>query len=283
MPILRARACLFLAAALASSQALAATPATDLIAGRRVESLTIRHPADKACVVFENGSRATIDGWHKVIEALPADVCVFAYNRPGYGNSEGVPGARDGATIVAELRRILQQKGVAPPYVLVGHSLGGLYQQLFARAYPQDVAGLVLVDALYPRTIRKPEDFPLLTRAARHLFFSASVNREIDAIHRTGEQMMALPPFDDRVKPVVQLINRPTGATAVGVDFGVTVDTPETWAFVRGLYPQGRKVILDSDHQMQKESPAQVAAAIRDVIALLPGGGTDAGAGPGRP
>lgn len=78
---------------------------------------------------------------------------------------------------------------------------------------------------------------------------------------------MVLPPFDDASKPVVQLINQPTGATAVSVDFGVVIDKPETWAFVRGLYPHGRRIILDSDHQMQRESPVQVLDAIRDVVA----------------
>ena len=256
------------AGTIVSGQALAgATPVTELIGGRKVESVTIRQPAAKACVVFENGLHSTIDGWDKVLDALPANVSAFAYNRPGYGHSDAAASGRDGATIVAELRQMLQQKGLRPPYVLVGHSLGGLYLQLFARQYPQEVAGLVLVDALYPRTVRKPEDFPLLTRAAKRLFFSATVNDEIDAIHRTGEQMMALPAIDDAVKPVVQLINEPKGATAVSVDFGAINDSPQTWTFVRGLYPHGRRIILDSDHQMQRESPVQVVDAIREVVA----------------
>ena len=59
------------------------------------------------------------------------------------------------------------------PAVLVGHSMGGLYMQLFARRYPGELAGVVLVDAVYPGVIRKPEDFPLLTRGAKWLFFRA--------------------------------------------------------------------------------------------------------------
>jgi len=257
------------AAIFASGPAPGATPATELVAGRRIESVAVNNPAAPVCIVFENGSRATLDGWSKVLDALPPDVSLFAYNRPGYGNSDATGTERDGATIVAELRQLLQHKGLRPPYVLVGHSLGGLYMQLFARAHPDEVAGLVLVDALYPRTVRKPEDFPLLTRAAKRLFFSGTVNREIDRIHQTGEEMMALPPFDDRVKPVVQLINQPKGATAIGVDFGVTIGTPETSAFVRSLYPKGRKIILDSDHRMQEQSPVEVSAAIREVIAAV--------------
>lgn len=238
----------------------------DTIAGHRLESVTIIRPDAKSCVVFENGSRATVDSWAKVIAALPPDVSVFAYNRPGYGNSQQADTPRDGRTIIEELRHDLQQKGLKPPYILVGHSLGGLYMQLFARRHPDEVAGLVLVDAVYPRVIKKPENFPLWTRAAKQLFFSRTVNEEINLIHQTGEEVDALPPIDD--KPIVQLFNRPTGTTAVAVDFGVVDDDPKTVAYAKALYPTSKKILVDSDHQMQKQSPVEVANAIKDVIAL---------------
>jgi len=242
----------------------AAVASTGLIAGHRVEAVTVNRPGAPACIVFENGSRATVDGWSKVIDALPPAVSVFAYNRPGYGNSATTATPRDGATIVAELRTALQQQGLKPPYILVGHSLGGLYMQLFARRYPDEVGGLVLVDAVYPGVIKKPEDFPLLTRGAKRLFFSSTVNDEIDAIYRTGEQVAALPAIDD--KPVVQLFNRPKGATAVPVDFGVVNLDPQTAAAVRAMYPHATRIVLDSDHQMQGRHAAEVAATIGALI-----------------
>jgi pimeloyl-ACP methyl ester carboxylesterase len=247
---------------------LAAPVGTQIERGgeHRLETVTIKYPDAKLCVVFENGSRANVDSWTKVITALPPDVSVFAYNRPGYGNSQQTDTPRDGRTIVEELRRDLQQQGLKPPYILVGHSLGGLYMQLFARRHPDEVAGLVLVDAVYPRVIKKPENFPLWTRAAKRVFFSRAVNDEIDLIHQTGEQVDALPSIAD--KPIVQLINRPTDPTAVPVDFGVVDDDPNTVAYVKALYPRSKKIFLDSDHQMQKQSSVEVVNAINDVIAL---------------
>lgn len=237
----------------------------DTFMGRRVETLTVRQPAAKVCVVFENGLRATVDGWRGVIDRLPPEASVFAYNRPGYGQSEKTDTPRDGGTVVEELRQLLRQKGMQPPYILVGHSLGGLYMQLFARRYPGEVAGLVLVDAVYPGAIKKPEDFPLLTRAAKGLFFSNTVNREVDNIHRTGEQVAALATIDD--KPVIQMVNRPTGATAIPVDFGVVDTDPRTAARIRTMYPKATTIFLDSDHQMQQQDPAAVADAIRTLVA----------------
>lgn len=123
----------------------------------------------------------------------------------------------------------------------------------------------MLVDSLYPRVIKKPEDFPFLTRSAKRLFFSSTVNQEIDLIYATGEQVSSFGSIDD--KPIVQLFNRPKSATAIPVDFGVVNHDGQTQAFVRGLYPKAKKIILDSDHQMQSANPKEVVEAIKDIIA----------------
>jgi alpha-beta hydrolase superfamily lysophospholipase len=237
---------------------------TDLIEGTRLESLVIRQPASKAVVVFENGSRVTLDKWDKVIEAVSPEATVFAYNRSGYGKSEATDATRDGDTIVEQLREILKRKGLQPPYILVGHSLGGLYVQLFARRHPEEVQGIVLVDALFPRVVKKTEDFPWATQVAKKIVFSSVVSQEIDNIYDTGEAVLAAPGIDD--KPMVVLINKPTSATALPVDFGAIDNTQENVAFVRKLYPKAKKIVVDSDHQMQTANPEVIAAAIKDMI-----------------
>lgn len=256
---------LILAAACAAA---AAQPVRDTIDGRQVESLTIRQPAPSLVVVFEAGARATIDAWGRVPQALARDATVFAYNRPGYGNSATAATPRDGRTVVEELRRLLRAKGLQPPYVLVGHSLGGLYMQLFARAYPDEVGGLVLVDALYPRQVRRSADFPWTTRLAGRLLLSRTVWREIDAIDETGEAVLALAGIDD--KPIVRLVNRPTARPGelapVAVDFGAFRTDRESAELVRKLYPNARLVTVDSSHQMPLTSPDVVIDAVRDVL-----------------
>ena len=237
----------------------------DTVEGHKLETLTIRNPAAKATVVFENGSRATLAGWDKVLDGVKGSATVFAYNRPGYANSEATSAPRDGATIVEQLRATLKRKGLQPPYVLVGHSLGGLYMQLFARRYPEEVQGLVLVDALYPRVVKKPQEFPLYSRAGKWLFFSRTVADEIDHIWETGEMVAALPRIDD--KPIIRLVNKPVSSTAIAVDFGAFNFDDDTRAFVKGLYPKAKTVVADASHQMQVTHPEIVAAAIRDIVA----------------
>lgn len=261
------RAGAFAALALALFTAQAAPLASvDVVQGRQVESLVAGAPQRGPVIVFENGARMTLDTWTAVAEAMSRDVTVFAHNRAGYGRSEAADGPRSGEAVVTELRALLAAKGLKPPYVLVGHSLGGLYMQWFARRYPQEVQSLVLVDSLYPRIIKKPEDFPWYARLGKRWLMPRAVSDEVDQIHATGEAMLALPAFDD--SRVVQLFNVPTDKTAIAVDFGVNNDDPATIAFVKGLYPRSRKHIVDSDHQIQTDKPELVVAAIREALTL---------------
>jgi pimeloyl-ACP methyl ester carboxylesterase len=245
-----------------------ASPATDVVQGRRVASRLAGPPAGTPVVVFENGARMTLETWARVIDGLGPEVTVLARNRAGYGGSEPADGPRTGEAIVEELRALLAAKGLKPPYVLVGHSLGGLYMQWFARRYPQEVHALVLVDALYPRVIKRPEDFPWYARLGKRWLLPRAVSDELDQVHATGESVLALPPFDDA--RVVQLFNIPQSKTAVAVNFGVIDQSPETRAFVRQLYPKARKHVVDSDHQVQTDKPELVVAAIREAMGLAP-------------
>jgi pimeloyl-ACP methyl ester carboxylesterase len=257
---------ILLACGAASAQGTLPPPALHTVDGRHVEILRAGMPGRLGTLVFENGLRETIDTWRGVLEAVAPQARVFAYNRPGYGHSDDTPQARDGATIVEDLRKVLKESGMAPPYLLVGHSLGGLYMQQFARAHPGEVAGVVLVDAVYPGVIKRSEDFPLATRVARQVFFSSTVNREIDQIHATGDSILALPAAD--AIPMVRLFNVPHSAGAIAVDFGVNDDDPAVRRRVEALYPKARKQIVDSDHRIQEANPELVVQAIEEVARM---------------
>lgn len=267
-----------LALSLALVPALSAPPSIETVQGRRVEALLSGPSSGAPVVVLENGSRKTLDYWMPVIEGLGPDTTVLARNRAGYGHSEAADGPRSGEAVVEELRALLAAKGLKPPYILVGHSLGGLYMQWFARRHPQEVQALVLVDAIYPRLIKKPEDFPWYARVGKRWLMPRAVSDEVDQIHATGEALLALPVFDD--SRVVQLFNVPKSKTAVAVDFGVIDTSPATRAFVRQLYPRARKHVVDSDHQIPTDKPELVVAAIREAMALRPQAGGLASAAP---
>lgn len=100
-------------------------------------------------VVFENGLGGMALEWHYVQPEIAAQSATLAYDRAGMGWSDPGPGPRDVPVLVDELRTALHAAGAPTPYVLVGHSLGGLIVRAYAHTYPDEVAGLVLLDATH--------------------------------------------------------------------------------------------------------------------------------------
>ncbi len=138
-------ACALLVFALQSACGTNLTPTLAHVSGRAVE--VVEAGAGNTTVVFESGLGADWSPWDKVATEVAVGARVFAYSRPGYGQSDPSPDPRDGARIVEDLRTLLADRGIAPPYVLVGHSFGGTYMELFAKAHPEEVIGVVLVES----------------------------------------------------------------------------------------------------------------------------------------
>ena len=101
-------------------------------------------------VVLEAGMGSFSPNWYWVQEELAPTIRSVAYDRAGLGWSRRSRRQRDAQTIAIELRDALRTAGIAPPYVLAGHSFGGLPVRAFADLYPELTAGLVLVDASHP-------------------------------------------------------------------------------------------------------------------------------------
>ena len=97
-------------------------------------------------VLLEGGYGADSLGWGKVRVALAKSYRVCSYDRAGAGYSDPGPLPRDGAAIARDLDRGLAAARIPGPYIVVGHSAGGLYVRLFSNRRPQDVVGMVLVD-----------------------------------------------------------------------------------------------------------------------------------------
>jgi pimeloyl-ACP methyl ester carboxylesterase len=100
------------------------------------------------------GEPSSVWGWIAPDVARDTRVCV--YDRAGRGWSEPAPGQQDGVAIATDLNALLTSAHEAPPYVLVGHSFGGLYVRAFAARYPNQTAGVVLLDATDPHQFALP-------------------------------------------------------------------------------------------------------------------------------
>jgi pimeloyl-ACP methyl ester carboxylesterase len=107
-------------------------------------------------VVLEpgGGEMSSNLGW--IAPAVARDTRVCVYDRAGRGWSEPADTAQDGTQIATDLHTLLQRGNVPGPYVLAGHSFGGLYVRTFAARYPDEVAGMVLVDSTAPASAVEP-------------------------------------------------------------------------------------------------------------------------------
>lgn len=120
-------------------------------------------------VILEAGLPGNSLAWMSVFSEISAFTRVCSYDRPGYGWSEPASSPRTADTIVQELRMLLQAADIKPPYVLVGHSFGGLLIQLYATRFPSDFEGVVLVDSSHPDQAHRTLDLEEIEGIARVL------------------------------------------------------------------------------------------------------------------
>jgi pimeloyl-ACP methyl ester carboxylesterase len=97
-------------------------------------------------------------GW--IAPAVARDTQVCVYDRAGLGWSEPATGAQDGLAVATDLHTLRDRAHVAGPYVLVGHSTGGVYMRVFAAEFPEQVAGMVLLDSTPNDAFTRLPDYP---------------------------------------------------------------------------------------------------------------------------
>lgn len=110
-------------------------------------------------VILEAGLSCFSIAWDLVEPKIAPFAHVYSYDRAGLGWSDQSPSKRTAANIVKELKELLTKLNAPKPYILVGHSFGGIIIQLYANTYPEDIYGLVLVDSSHENIKRKSEEF----------------------------------------------------------------------------------------------------------------------------
>jgi len=212
----------------------------------------------EATVVFENGAGGPLEHWGKVQPEVSRFARTVTYDRAGNGLSEDGPAPRDGRRIATELHRALRQADIAPPYILVGHSLGGLYIRIFAGLYPDDVAGLVLVDPTQEGNDLQPSGHPEL--AALPGTFDQARASQI----RSGIPVLLI---DARGVPEVPFATEAFRALRATARQQLPAESLAYKEWVERM-PGGRLIVTDhSGHNVPMEQPELVVDTIREAIA----------------
>jgi len=262
---------LFLLAIASSLAGCASMPPTQTLQLGASRVAYARAGNGQPVAVFQSGLGDGMDVWAPVIHRVAPGTAVFAYDRVGYGASTVVPTAprRDPCTIARELHDTLQAAGVPPPYVLVGHSIGGLYQYAFAKLYPDEVAAVLLVDPTHPdhwaRMQREAPASARLINGMRATVFTATVRAEFDAQAGCADELAARAPTHMPVRLLVRS------------SFGLA-EPPAFEALVRRLEAEWptlmpgttRRQVEGAGHYIQKDSPDVVADELKALIQALP-------------
>ena len=221
-------------------------------------------------VVFESGLGDGADVWSRVEPSVRQFSATLVYSRRGYGGLLPALGDRSGAVVVEELRERLRAGGFKPPYLLVGHSLGGLYVHLFAKLYPAEVAGLVLVDPTHPDQLERfrrdrPTEYKLIT-ALMGLNYATTAGAEFRGTDETSRQWHAA-----GVQPACPVLllsaQKPQWMESPGfIDYKNGLQRELLAGSPRAEF----RPVADSGHYIQREQPAAVIGAIREILAQLP-------------
>jgi pimeloyl-ACP methyl ester carboxylesterase len=215
-------------------------------------------------VIFEGGFGAGIASWSTVQKEVAAFARTVSYDRAGLGQSELGPKPRSAKQIATELHVALDTAGVKPPYVLVGHSFGGIYVRVFADMYPKEVVGLVLIDPSqesYNDWLKKNQAARLKESEAQIAKASEGVRAEGAAIDASYEQALSarIPPQT----PVI-LLSATEDETMPAAARRLWIEKHEEWI---STVPGGRHVVVEkTGHFIQLQRPKLVIDTIRETL-----------------
>ncbi len=229
--------------------------------GRLIGGLHITECGVGPTVVLESGIAGSSVSWRAVEAQLCGFARVVTYDRAGLGWSAASPAARTLENIVEELRRLLREAQVAPPYILVGHSFGALTVRYFAARYPAEVAGVLLVDA-----VPVADWFPLRDHQRRRLARGVSLSRRGAWLARFGVVRFALARLISGSRVLPRLLAKFSAGNGASVMDGLAREVrklpPEVWPMVRAHWSAAKNFVAMADHLEALPANAATAAAV---------------------
>ena len=237
-------------------------------------------------VILQAGMNGSAADWSRIVPTAAASTTVCSYDRAGHGWSDPAANAQDGTAIAADLHTLLERAGIAGPYVLVGHSSGGPYMRVFAASYPDEVAGMVLLDAQPADAFTALPEYPafygpyraVLTLApslARvglgiPLLGSPADPSGVRTANSMRDEVIALPAALEQAQRLTTIGDRPLVVVSAGSD--LQAGWPAAQARLADLSTNvSHRVIATGTHEsllVGADAPAS-SQAILDVVAAV--------------
>lgn len=217
-------------------------------------------------VIFESGQGGGYSDWANVQPEIAKITRTFSYDRAGLGGSDKSKLPRTALNQVKELHELLKNSKTKGPYIIVAHSIGGLNARLFADVYPNEVAGIVFVDASHEEMLnilanKAPEAY----EAMRSQFSSSEGGFE-DLLKST-EQVREVRKKDSLRK--VPIIVLSADRTAMEIKDPINDEWSNLQADLATLSDKSKHItIKNTSHMMQNDNPQAIIDAIKEIIEI---------------
>jgi pimeloyl-ACP methyl ester carboxylesterase len=261
--------------ALPAPPALSARAAAPTLVDRSIDvngtTLHIRcggeRKAGQPLVVLEAGAFNSADTWRDVHAPIAEFARVCAYDRPGRGTSPTITGELTTTEFVELIRGLLQRASEAPPYLIVGHSMGGLIAMHYAALHPSEVTAMVLVDSSHEDQMRRFDALPRLPQGSAPKPPAAMASMPPEAVSFVAlTAALQKRPWRGEIPLIVLSRGKPNIATDANAAARDVI-----WSELqRDLATRARKaehvVAKKSGHYIHNDEPQLVIDAVRRIV-----------------
>lgn len=230
--------------------------------------------AGRYTVIFEAGFGRDLNVWRQVAPEVAKSNKVVTYSRAGHGRSDPRPGTPTLASHTDQLEQLIATAGLAPPFILVGHSYGGFLIRSYAARHPEQVAGMVFVDPSdeHQNAALRTLDAAGVEGDTRLLaqFMPPKLQpelRQVQAMLDSGKLELAGPLPDVPVALLTSVQRRAKPELFLETPAAVAVWRDLHARFFRSFTRGSHVVTPDSGHNIHQEQPQLVIDAVAHVIA----------------
>ncbi|WP_413381939.1 alpha/beta fold hydrolase [Alkalihalobacillus sp. 1P02AB] len=216
---------------------------------------------NKPIIIMEAGYGDDLTTWDSIVKELSEEATVLVYDRAGVGKSEKSGHPRTSLQMVEELNSLLNYLDIELPYILVGHSFGGVNARLFASTYPHKVGGLVLIDST-------PEEYKERFLSTMSTEFQFAYDKQFTIEGNYDEFMESLQQLKDRVEGKS---NIPLKVISAGKKAHYSKESQLLWNQMQqeivSRFTNAEWIMAKtSAHYVHHDEPAIVIAAIKKMI-----------------
>ncbi|MFD1738634.1 alpha/beta fold hydrolase [Bacillus salitolerans] len=215
---------------------------------------------DDPTIVFDSGFAWGLENWEPIRKEVSSFANMFMYDRANVGKSENSNKAKHSKQNIVNLRTLLQKLEIKPPYILVGHSFGGVNVRLYASTYPEEVIGVILLDSCHEDQNKKM--VPLWNKELQEDYYNGfQYESSISEFEESLEQVRGVKTLGKLPLTVV------TGGTQPH-------HTPEAWSYwmsfqkdLAKLSSKSKHIIVkDAGHAIHIDCPSIVSDLIREMV-----------------